>query len=157
MSSFEAQLTPDTYYPSMNEEGNYVDRIPFNFNVAQGFYCPCGTRKEKICFNTKSKLSAHFKTNTHEMWLAGININKHNYLIKNEELKKIIEHQKLQISEQAKVIAKQNFKIRAQVNAINSLNVMLNVYHKDTNDIDTDEVENESNVADLIDFNFEII
>jgi hypothetical protein len=153
MTSSEAQLTPDTYYPTMDEEGNYVDKIPFSFNTAQGFYCPCRSRKEKICFTRKSTLSAHFKTNNHELWIASLNLNKHNYFTENEELKKIIEGQKLQISEQAKVISKQNYKIKAQINAIDSLNVMINLYHKDVNndiDIDPDATTN-----DLIDFNFE--
>lgn len=151
MASFQVQLTPDTYYPSINEEGNYIDKIPFNFNVAQGFYCPCGTRKDKICFNTKSKLSAHFKTNAHELWVKCLNLNKNNYFMENEELKKIIEEQKLQISEQAKIIYKQNFKIKAQINAIDSLNVMLNIYHKDINNDNVIEAENENNI-DLLDF-----
>jgi hypothetical protein len=159
MSSFQAQLTPDTYYPSIDAEGNYVDRIPFNFNAAQGVYCPCRSRKEKICFTKKPTLSAHFKTNNHEVWIASLNINKHNYFVENEELKKIIEGQKLQISEQSKVISKQNFKINAQIDAIKSLNVMLDIYHKDTiNDIDPtiEPIEPSSNV-DLIDFNFDIV
>jgi hypothetical protein len=156
MSSFQAQLTPDTYYPSMDSEGNYVDRIPFNFNVAQGFYCPCSSRTEKTCFNKKASLSRHFTTTNHEKWVASLNINKHNYFVENEEFKKIIESQKLQISEQSKIISKQNFKIKAQLDAIKSLNVMLDIYHKDTNNNIEPEPETVSNI-DLIDFNFKIV
>jgi hypothetical protein len=158
MSSFQAQLTPDTYYPSMNAEGNYVDVIPFNFNVVQGFYCPCRSRKEKICFTKKTTLSAHFKTNNHELWIASLNSNKHNYLVENEELKKLVESQKLQISEQAKVIDKQNFKITAQLNAIKSLNVMIEIYHKETDNDNCNSIDtlNQHNV-DLIDFNFNVV
>lgn len=154
MSSTEAQLTPDTYYPSIDEEGKYIDKIPFNFNVAQGFYCPCGTRKEKICFTTKSKLSSHFKTNTHELWIANLNLNRHNHLIENEELKKIIQDQKLQISEQANIIAKQNFKINTQINVIHSLNGMITLYQKDINNMIEPET---ASTTDLIDFNFDIL
>jgi hypothetical protein len=154
--SIEAQLTPDTYYPSMDGQGNYVDKIPFHFNVEQGFYCPCRSRKEKICFTRKATLSAHFKTNNHELWVKNLNLNKHNYLVENEELKNIVESQKLQISEQAKVISKQNFKIKAQIDAIKSLNVMLDIYHKDTNDDIDQEPEDKSHI-DLIDFNFEVV
>lgn len=158
MTSLEAQLTADTYYPSMDAEGNYVDKIPFNFNASQGVYCPCRSRKDKICFTKKTTLSAHFKTNNHELWIASLNTNKHNYVVENEELKKLVESQKLQISEQAKVIDKQNFKITAQLNAIKSLHVMIEIYHKETdncNGIDTDTL-NENNV-DLIDFNFNLV
>jgi hypothetical protein len=158
MSSLEAQLTADTYYPSMDAEGNYVDKIPFNFNAAQGLYCPCRSRKEKICFTKKPTLSAHFKTNNHELWIASLNTNKHNYVVENEELKKLVESQKLQISEQAKVIDKQNFKITAQLNAIKSLNVMIEIYHKETETDNSNGIDtiNENNV-DLIDFNFNAV
>ena len=153
MSSSEAQLTSDTYYPTLDQDGNYIDKIPFNFNSGVGFDCPCWSRKEKIFFTRKGTLSCHFKTKRHELWIASLNLNKHNHFVENEELKKIVESQKLQISEQSKVISKQNFKINAQLNAIKSLNVMLNIYHNDTQ-MQTQnciEVERESTI-NLIDF-----
>ena len=38
-------LTPDTYIPSVDNRGNYIDNIPI---IKNGIICLCGARKDKV-------------------------------------------------------------------------------------------------------------
>jgi len=82
-------LTPDTYTPSVDENGNYIDMIPF---IKNGLFCPCGSRKDKT-YENSSKFSAHIKTKIHQKWLLVLNQNKANYYIEMIKSKEIIENQ----------------------------------------------------------------
>ena len=43
----ELVVESDIYSPSVDDKGNYVDKIP-SFNIIKnGLRCPCGTRKDK--------------------------------------------------------------------------------------------------------------
>tara|TARA_B110000977_G_scaffold117860_1_gene152121 strand:- start:4688 stop:5107 length:420 start_codon:yes stop_codon:yes gene_type:complete len=90
----------DIYAPNIDKNGNYVDIIP-SFNYGNGFYCPCGSRKDKV-YNTKSKLSSHTKTKCHQKWLVNLNLNKNNFYTEYEKLKEIVKSQKIIIGEQDK-------------------------------------------------------
>lgn len=96
-------LEPDLYSPSINKNGDYIDVIP-SFNYGNGFYCPCGSRKDKI-YNTKGKLSAHTRTKCHQNWLKNINLNKKNHYAESIKLSEIVKNQKIIIAEQSKQIS----------------------------------------------------
>jgi hypothetical protein len=96
-SSLELVTEPDTYTPGVDDIGNYIDIIP-SFNViTHGLRCPCGTRKDKT-YNTSSTFSSHCKTKTHQKWLYNLNLNKANYYIENEKLKKTLQTQRIIIA-----------------------------------------------------------
>lgn len=82
-------LTPDTYMPSVDDNGNYTDNIPI---IKHGLFCPCGSRKDKTYENT-SKFAAHIKTKVHQKWLLMLNQNKANYYVEMLKNKEIVESQ----------------------------------------------------------------
>ena len=98
----ELLTQPDIYAPSIDEQGNYVDKIS-SFSVKKGLYCPCGSRKDKL-YDTYSVFSAHIKTKMHKKWLENLNLNKANYYIENEKQKEIIQNQRLIIAKLEKDI-----------------------------------------------------
>ena len=87
----------DIYSPSMDENGNYVDKIHM-LNKNEGIHCPC-SRKDKI-YN----FSQHMKTKCHQSWLKTINLNRLNYFMENIELRNTVSNQKLIIARMEKEI-----------------------------------------------------
>lgn len=87
----------DLYAPSMDESGNYVDKIPSFHIIKKGLLCPCGSRKDKL-YDNHSTFSAHVKTKTHQKWITGLNLNKINYYVENEKLNDTIQNQRLIIA-----------------------------------------------------------
>lgn len=88
-------ITPDTYTPSVNSEGNYIDNIPI---IKNGLYCPCGSRKDKIYENV-TKFTIHTKSKSHQKWLMVLNQNKANYYVEMLTNKELVESQKKIISQ----------------------------------------------------------
>jgi len=85
-------LTPDTYTPAVDNNGNYVDCKPI---IHHGIYCPCSNRKDKI-YENASKFTAHCKTKMHQRWLINLNNNKANYYVELLECKAtLVEQQKI--------------------------------------------------------------
>ena len=93
----ELIVEPDIYIPSIDENGNYVDKIPI-LSKTEGIHCPC-SRKDKI-YN----FSQHMKTKCHQNWLKTINLNKTNYFMENMELRNTVLNQKLIIARMEKEI-----------------------------------------------------
>jgi len=91
----ELTLTPDTYTPSIDENGNYIDNIPI---IKNGILCLCGSTKDKV-YTTKKKFSTHIKTQKHQKWLIEINQHKANHYVKLTEALELVDNQK-------KIIAK---------------------------------------------------
>ena len=85
---------PDTYAPSVNNLGNYVDVIP---SFKHGLRCPCGSRKGKS-YDTHGMFAAHIKTKSHQTWLCNMNLNKANYYIESENLKHTVKEQRVIIA-----------------------------------------------------------
>jgi len=86
----ELTNTPETYVPSIDSDGNYVDCVP---KIKNGLYCPCGSRKDKV-YENATKFTSHIKSQSHKKWIATLNQNKANYykeMILNKEL---LENQK---------------------------------------------------------------
>jgi len=83
-------LTPDTYTPSIDNNGNYIDYIPA---IKHGLFCPCSSRKSKP-YDNAAKFSAHIKTQSHQKWLNILNQNKANYYVEMLKHKEIVENQR---------------------------------------------------------------
>jgi predicted RNase H-like nuclease (RuvC/YqgF family) len=100
-------LTPDTYMPSVDNNGNYVDSVPL---IKHGLFCPCGSRKDKT-YENASKFSAHIKSKFHQKWLANLNQNKANYYVEMLKNKEIVESQQKIISQLENQIQKKTLTI----------------------------------------------
>jgi hypothetical protein len=99
----ELVTEPDLYMPSIDNIGNYIDKIPSFNNLKHGMRCPCGSRKDKT-YDTYSVFSAHIKTKIHQKWLSNLNLNKSNYYIENENLKTTLHNQRLIIAKLEKEV-----------------------------------------------------
>jgi hypothetical protein len=82
-------LQPDTYVPSIDENGNYIDKIIL---FTHGLRCLCGSRKDKT-YDSITSFSTHIKTKTHTKWLEYLNLNKANYYVECENLKITLKNQ----------------------------------------------------------------
>jgi len=119
----DLSTTPDIYSPSIDSQGNYIDKIP-SFNIYNhGLYCPCGSRKEKI-YESKSKFSQHIKTQFHNKWLENLNLNKANYYIESLQHKLTISNQKLIIAKMEVELQNKNTTISNLTNSINDKNLI---------------------------------
>jgi hypothetical protein len=99
----ELVVEPDIYSPSIDDKGNYIDKIP-SFNIIKkGLSCPCGARKDKT-YETHAIFSAHVKTKAHQSWLITLNFNKTNFYIENQKLKENAQNQKIIIAKLEKDI-----------------------------------------------------
>jgi len=83
-------VTPDTYTPSVDAAGNYIDNIPI---IQNGLFCLCGSRKDKAYENT-AKFAIHIKTKAHQKWLMILNQNKANYYVEMLQKNELVENQR---------------------------------------------------------------
>ena len=90
----ELVVEPDIYMPSVDELGNYVDKLTA---FKKGLTCPCGSRANKV-YETNAMFSSHIKTKTHQNWLQNLNLNKANHYIEKEKLKETVQNQRLIIA-----------------------------------------------------------
>lgn len=97
-------LTPDTYSPSIDDSGNYIDRIPI---IKHGLICLCGTRKDKR-YETYTKFATHIKTKTHQKWIESLNSNKANYYVQVLQHKELVENQRNIIGNLEKQLCQKN-------------------------------------------------
>jgi len=61
----ELTLEPELYCPSVDELGNYIDKVPC---ITRGIKCPCNSRPGKI-YQNHSVFASHIKTKVHQNWL----------------------------------------------------------------------------------------
>jgi hypothetical protein len=106
----ELQTEPDTYTPSVNNLGQYVDVVPSFNNIRNGMRCPCASRKGKT-YITNTLFSSHTKTKIHQTWLLNLNLNKANYFIESENLKSIVKDQRIVIAQMDKDLQSKNLTI----------------------------------------------
>jgi len=99
----ELTLESDIYAPSIGDTGKYTDCMPRFGEGISGYYCPCGSRKDKL-YTTSSIMSSHMKTKTHQKWIELLNLNRINYLVENAKLKETVLSQQKIIAKQAIVI-----------------------------------------------------
>ena len=98
-------ITPDTYMPSVDNAGNYIDNIPM---IKNGLFCSCGSRKDKT-YENMSKFAIHIKSKSHQKWLMMLNQNKANYYVEMITNKELVEKQRqiigqLEIQSQKKTL-----------------------------------------------------
>ena len=110
-------LESDTYAPTISDIGKYTDCMPRFGAGITGYYCPCGTRKDKL-YTTSSIMSSHMKTKTHQKWLELLNLNRTNYLVENAKLNETV------LSQQ-KIIAKLDIAIASKDATIDYLTKQL--------------------------------
>ena len=97
----ELIVESDTYAPVLSEFGKYEDCIPsFGGNVS-GYYCSCGSRKDKV-YSSYSIMSTHMKTKTHQKWIESLNLNRANHFVENQKLKETVASQRTIIAQQEK-------------------------------------------------------
>jgi hypothetical protein len=123
----------DIYVPCMNDNGEYVDKIPSFANLKNGLRCPCGTRRDKT-YDCSAYFATHIKSQTHKKWLLDMNTNKKNYYTENVQLKETINSQKI-------IIARLEKDISVKIKTIDYLTQQL---------VCKDTANNE--VANLLDF-----
>lgn len=91
----ELTIEPEIYSPSIDSLGNYVDKVPRS--IKHGIICPCGTRKDHV-YDSTTKFSLHIKSLTHKKWLEKVNMDRANYYVEYETLKKTVANQQQIIS-----------------------------------------------------------
>jgi hypothetical protein len=96
----ELTLEPELYCPSVDELGNYIDKVPC---ITRGIKCPCNSRPGKI-YQNHSVFVGHTKSKAHQNWLSNVNLNKANYYVENENLKTTVQNQRLIIAKLEKEI-----------------------------------------------------
>jgi inner membrane protein involved in colicin E2 resistance len=123
------------YSPSINDSGNYVDKIPPFNTIKKGLRCSCGSRKDKI-YETHKIFSSHINTKIHQKWLTDLNLNRANYYVENEQLKTTIQNQRLIIAKLEKDVQNNMMTIgylTQQLHKINTSNTVTNLLDLDEN------------------------
>jgi inner membrane protein involved in colicin E2 resistance len=133
----ELVTEPDLYSPSIDDMGNYVDKIPPFSIIKKGIRCPCGSRKDKT-YDTHSIFSAHIKTKHHQKWLQELNTNRANHYIENEKLKNALQNQRMIIANLEKELQKRSMTIDYLTQHLTTAN--------------TYKVNHQQNVNNLLDF-----
>jgi hypothetical protein len=100
-------VTPDTYTPSVNCNGDYIDNIP---QIKHGIYCLCGSRKDKTYENHYS-FAKHITSQTHQKWLTTLNQNKANYYVEMVKHRELAENQRKIIAQLENQLSKKNLTI----------------------------------------------
>lgn len=124
-------ITPDTYTPSVNNDGNYIDNIPV---IKNGLFCPCGSIKDKT-YENATKFTTHIKTKSHQKWLIILNQNKANYYVEMLTNKELVDNQQ-------KIIAQLENQLRKKILTIDYLTEQL-----------TTKMNQQASIVDLLDFN----
>ena len=96
----------DVYCPSVNDLGQYMDKIPSFTNLPDGLRCVCGARRTKV-YKSHAVFASHIKTKAHQKWLCEINVSQPNLYKENLEMKQTIRNQQLIISRMDKEMSEQ--------------------------------------------------
>jgi hypothetical protein len=91
-------VEPDTYEPSIDTNGKYIDKITIFRN---GLRCPCGAGSHKVpkTYETLDSFKCHTKTKGHQIWIANMNTNKQNYYVECVKLEETVRQQKVLIGQ----------------------------------------------------------
>jgi len=102
-------VTADTYTPSVNSNGDYVDNIP---QIKHGIYCLCGSRKDKT-YDNQVSFAIHIKSKTHQKWLMMLNQNKANHYVEMVKYRELVENQQKIITQMEIQLSKQKLTIES--------------------------------------------
>jgi hypothetical protein len=123
-------LTPDIYEPSMDNDGNIIDKIPsWSCLKGKGIMCACGSRKNKV-YETSALFTTHIKSQTHKNWIVKLNADKVNYYMENNRLKQIIQELRQILNhyekETVRINQQYNIELANKEQVIQSLTSLLN-------------------------------
>jgi len=105
--TMDLTVTPDTYTPSVNSNGDYIDNIP---QMKHGIYCLCGSRKDKT-YENHASFAIHIKSKTHQKWLMMLNQNKANHYVEMVKYRELVENQRKIITQLENQLSKKNLTI----------------------------------------------
>jgi len=97
-------LESDTYCPSIDANGNYIDKAPSFTNLKSGLRCPC---LDKV-YSSRSSFINHCSTKSHQSWIETLNFNKANFVLENSKLKDLVKSQQLIIAKLEKDMTAKN-------------------------------------------------
>ena len=137
--STELSTQPTQYGLSVDENGNYIDKLPPHSEIIRGVRCNCSTRS--TVFTTKQSLNNHFKSVTHQNWIETQNRNKENHLRELLELRELSKQQVLLIAERDQKIIKLEKTIREKDIAIRTLSSLLHTAPEPTEDINLLDID----------------
>jgi len=109
------------YEPVLNQDQQYVDKVPSTHVLNAGIRCECS--KRNTIFKTRTQLTAHFATNQHKAWLDNCNNNKKNHFTENIQLTELVSQQRLLIAERDRKILQLENQIRHFQNAMYNLSM----------------------------------
>ena len=92
----ELATTPDKYEASINEAGDYIDRMP---SLTNGITCECMNRKKQTTIFTRTQFNSHIKSISHTNYIQMLNNNKNNYYTKCLELTEEVKVLKQQLTD----------------------------------------------------------
>ena len=121
------ELVPDTYSPSIDKDGNYVDNL---YTFTKDMYCPCSNK----LYHSKYLMATHTNTKMHKNWIQTLNNDKVNYYKVNIELNDLIKNQRL-------IIAQLEKELKQKITMIDSLTDVIHKYNH--------QPKNEFNLLDL--------
>jgi hypothetical protein len=130
----------DVYCPSVNDLGQYIDKIPSFTNLPDGLRCVCGARRAKV-YKSHAVFASHIKTKVHQKWLCEINVSQPNLYKENLEMKQTIRNQQL-------IISRMDAEMSEQLVTIGYLTKCFNADVVEKNK----EKEKEKTRIDLLDF-----
>jgi predicted RNase H-like nuclease (RuvC/YqgF family) len=113
----ELALIEEKYKPQLDENGNYIDKLPLKEHILRGIKCECSNNS----YNTCAKLKTHFNTIRHKEWLSNMNHIKNNLHIENNNFHEVIKQQKEQIIEYQKKIIEYEITFKLLLNEITEL------------------------------------
>jgi len=99
----ETALTPDTYAPSVGDNGKYFDSstsIAFGRNTP-GIGCGCGSR---TVFKSRQGFTQHCARPIHKKWLTVLDNESKNHFKELQKSRETIRHQQLLIAHRDKRI-----------------------------------------------------
>ena len=104
----ELSLTSEQYTPAVNEEGHYVDRIPY---IKKGLLCACNGYT--FTYKNRAKFTSHTKTQKHKEWLVSLNANKAYHYADLERTGQLVAEQRLIIVRQSNRITQLELQVAA--------------------------------------------
>jgi len=110
---------PEYYSPSIDEQGNYVDKMPSNNSQCTTIKCYCGSRKDKSY--AIATFSIHCKSKHHQKWLENINLNRTNYYNEVQTHQRTLSNQQKIIAQMDKDLQNKNMTIYYLTEQLNSI------------------------------------
>lgn len=119
-SSNDLALQSELYSPSINDNGEYIDKLPPKSHFLLGMRCPCGARSGHV-YSAASNFQTHMQSVAHKRWLTALNQNRHNHLRDKVELEALVKEQRCIIARLETQVQQQNTRISNLYRTISDL------------------------------------